>query len=49
MKLPRLLIPVVVFVAAGVAVAVTVLSGDDPAHPVRGRQELLGDDPLQGD
>ena len=31
MKLPRLLIPVVVFVAAGVAVAVTVLSGDDPA------------------
>ena len=25
------------------------LGGDDPAHPVGGRQQLLGDDPLQGD
>ena len=31
MKLPRLLIPVVVFVAAGAAVAVAVFSGDKPA------------------
>ncbi len=25
------------------------LAGDDAAHPVGGRQQLLGDDPLQGD
>ena len=31
MKLPRLLIPVVVFLAAGAAVAVAVFSGDKPA------------------
>jgi protein-disulfide isomerase len=57
MKLPRLLIPVVVFLAAGVAVAVAVFTGDDPAlvdtsgvtAESTSGSESMGPDPKAGD